>query len=284
MGKSQRVRLADVRDVSRLLGECHELGDDAVVWQTHFSAGLAKLVGADVVMVGEVNGCLRGPLTMPGGTAWGFENGFDVAGYRILGEWLAKDPRQSRLYTKLRGRLRAATRPSVTVPRQELFAEQEWRRSPDYQLVLRTMGADAVVHSHCPIDETRDAFSGVVCCRAAGRRTFNQREVALIHLINEEVARLVGGALARWCEPQASQLPPREREALRCLLEGSTDRQIADRLHLSPHTVNQYTKEIFRHFGVHSRTALLARWVRRGWGNEADWNIADSVPQMATPA
>lgn len=284
MSHSKRMTDADIRALFDLLGECREQGDDAVLWQTQLAAGLGKLVGADVVMVGEVRGCLRGPLAMPGGTAWGFEQGFNMAGYRLLGEWLATDPSKSQLYTGVVGKLRADKRHSVTVPRQELFADEEWYRLPDYRHVLRTMGTDAVVHSHCPIDLSHDAFSGVVCCREAGRPTFDEREVSLIHLANEEVARLVGGPLAMWCEPRPSQLPPRERQVLRCLLEGDTDKQIAARLNLSQHTVNQYTKDIFHHFDVHARTALLARWVRRGWGSGANWDLADSAPMMAVPA
>jgi DNA-binding CsgD family transcriptional regulator len=49
---------------------------------------------------------------------------------------------------------------------------------------------------------------------------------------------------------------------LRCLLEGD-DKQIALRLGLGRHTVNQYIKTIFRHFGTASRGELLARWICR---------------------
>jgi DNA-binding CsgD family transcriptional regulator len=52
-------------------------------------------------------------------------------------------------------------------------------------------------------------------------------------------------------------------------LEGDGDKQIAARLVLSKYTVNQYTKLIFRHFGVNSRPELLARWVRRGYGGRS---------------
>ncbi len=62
------------------------------------------------------------------------------------------------------------------------------------------------------------------------------------------------------------------RQVLACLLEGDGDKQIAARLRLSLHTVNEYTKVIFRHFGVRSRPELLTRWVRRKW----------SVPRMGS--
>jgi DNA-binding CsgD family transcriptional regulator len=61
------------------------------------------------------------------------------------------------------------------------------------------------------------------------------------------------------------------RQVLRCLLEGDGDKQIAARLGLSPHTVNQYAKAVFQHFGVRSRAELLARWVRRSFPARFAW-------------
>jgi DNA-binding CsgD family transcriptional regulator len=58
---------------------------------------------------------------------------------------------------------------------------------------------------------------------------------------------------------------------LRCLLEGDGDKQIAARLGLTRHTMNQYVKTIFRHFGVQSRAELLARWVRRCYETQFPW-------------
>jgi len=63
--------------------------------------------------------------------------------------------------------------------------------------------------------------------------------------------------------PQA-QLRPREQQTLELLLAGMPAKQIADRLGISVHTANQYTKSIFRCFGVGSRAALLARLLGRG--------------------
>jgi DNA-binding CsgD family transcriptional regulator len=54
-------------------------------------------------------------------------------------------------------------------------------------------------------------------------------------------------------------------------LEGDSDKQIAKRLGISVHTVNQQAKSIFHYFGVSSRPELLARWVRRGWGRCLGW-------------
>ena len=63
---------------------------------------------------------------------------------------------------------------------------------------------------------------------------------------------------------------------LKYLLDGDGDKQVAARLGISAFTVNGHTKVIHAHFGVQGRAELLARWVRRGWGNRAAW--ADNLP------
>ncbi len=60
------------------------------------------------------------------------------------------------------------------------------------------------------------------------------------------------------CAGLQANLPPREQQTLELLLAGLPAKQIADRLGISVHTATQYTKSIFRRFGVGSRAALLA--------------------------
>ena len=58
-------------------------------------------------------------------------------------------------------------------------------------------------------------------------------------------------------------LSPRMEQTLRSLLSGDSEKQVAARLGLSPHTVHVYAKAIYRKYGVSSRGELLARWVRK---------------------
>jgi RNA polymerase sigma factor (sigma-70 family) len=51
-------------------------------------------------------------------------------------------------------------------------------------------------------------------------------------------------------------LTPREREVALRVVDGLSDREIADRLRLSPHTVRQYVKRTYRKLDVNSRVAL----------------------------
>jgi DNA-binding CsgD family transcriptional regulator len=259
----------------RLLGECRELGDDPVIWRQHFLGGVARLVDADLAAGGEMHGCLTGALSTPGASLWGFDHGFDLNGLRIIWDWNATDPDTSELWVRYRDRLRAAPA-GATIARHQLFANKDWERTPDYQQVMCTLGADAVMHSFHQLPSGGDAFEGVCWFRARGRAEFDDHEVTLVTLLHHEITQLIGGPLARFDEPRPSQLSPRVRQTLRCLLEGDGDKQIAVRLSLSPHTVNQYTKQIYQHFGVHGRHELMARWLRRGWSAQAAWDLPDS--------
>lgn len=56
-------------------------------------------------------------------------------------------------------------------------------------------------------------------------------------------------------------LSPRERETLERLLKGCSEKQIALALSISKHTVHIYVKQLYRRFGVNSRSELLALWI-----------------------
>jgi DNA-binding CsgD family transcriptional regulator/tetratricopeptide (TPR) repeat protein len=60
------------------------------------------------------------------------------------------------------------------------------------------------------------------------------------------------------------QLSPRELDVVRLLIRGSTNRQIAEVLVLSPKTVANHIDSIMRKLGVSSRTALAAHAVEAG--------------------
>jgi DNA-binding NarL/FixJ family response regulator len=102
-------------------------------------------------------------------------------------------------------------------------------------------------------------------------RDFSVRDRTIVREVQALLSPLVGRELTRFVDPSPSDLPPRVRQVLACLLEGDGDKQVAGRLGLSIHTVNEYTKRIFRHFGVQSRAQLMARWVRRGWSTPPKW-------------
>jgi pimeloyl-ACP methyl ester carboxylesterase/DNA-binding CsgD family transcriptional regulator len=65
-------------------------------------------------------------------------------------------------------------------------------------------------------------------------------------------------------EPEPVLLSSREREILACVARGLGDREIAEQLTLSPHTVHRHVANIRRKLGRTSRTAAVAEAARLG--------------------
>ncbi len=59
-------------------------------------------------------------------------------------------------------------------------------------------------------------------------------------------------------------LTRRELEVLQAIVSGLTDRQTAEVLHLSEHTVRSHTKSIYRKLGVSSRSQAAVQALRQG--------------------
>jgi DNA-binding CsgD family transcriptional regulator len=70
------------------------------------------------------------------------------------------------------------------------------------------------------------------------------------------------GALPRDAPADQGILTPREVEVLKLIAEGHTNRQIAERLVLSPKTVSRHVDNIFQKLGVSSRAAATAAMLR----------------------
>jgi DNA-binding NarL/FixJ family response regulator len=62
----------------------------------------------------------------------------------------------------------------------------------------------------------------------------------------------------------ATELSSREHEVLDLIAEGSTNKEIAERLFLSPHTVKEHTSTLYRKLGVRNRAEAVQRAQRLG--------------------
>jgi DNA-binding NarL/FixJ family response regulator len=65
-------------------------------------------------------------------------------------------------------------------------------------------------------------------------------------------------------EQPSALLSEREREVLALMASGKTNKEIADRLFLSPHTVKEHTSAVYRKLRVRNRTEAVRRAERLG--------------------
>ena len=105
--------------------------------------------------------------------------------------------------------------------------------------------------------------------RALGRADAAGTEAAaalecLVDLGAETEARRAREVLHDAGDVPPWDLTPREREVLRLLADGLTNREIADRLVVSHHTVHRHVTNLLRKLGLSSRTAAAAHAVRAG--------------------
>jgi LuxR family transcriptional regulator, maltose regulon positive regulatory protein len=141
----------------------------------------------------------------------------------------------------------------------------------------RTLLEDAVdrfERSGAPFEAAEARVELAATLLALGRTAVAEREAeaaleCLLELGAEPVAeaarRLLEGSIrSADAAPPLPDLTPREREVLRLVADGLTNRQIAERLVVSEHTVHRHITNILRKLQLPSRTAAAARAVRSG--------------------
>lgn len=253
MGKSSRLRLADVRSVFRLVGECRELGHDPHAWLGHLLRGIPSIIPTQQSMAGD--------FTFKGGRPW--PHLMADAGWpseRSRAFWLkwARHPDMSD-HPAL---VAFAARPGAkgTCTRRQLVADRAWDLSPHVNEVLRPAGIDEGLVSSVPLADGREHL--ITLCRSVGDRPFGRRDRGLLRLFHGELTPHLGRALTTSDDP-GTRLTPRLRQVLRELLGGDGEKQIARRLEIAPDTLHGYVKQVYRAFNVRGRAELMALHLRR---------------------
>jgi len=99
---------------------------------------------------------------------------------------------------------------------------------------------------------------------AAAARALASGLVALSPEFAEIILPPTSQADADEIDSLAEPLTPREQEVLAMVAEGLPNKEIADRLHISEHTVKFHISSIMGKLGASSRTEAVARGFRRG--------------------
>lgn len=131
-------------------------------------------------------------------------------------------------------------------------------------------GARGVFHS---VRSDLDALLKCVRCVHAGQIWASTAELELVMRALKQPAR---------AEPPHAVLTTREKDVVRLLVAGMTNRDIAHELRLSEHTVKNYMFRIFDKVGVSSRVELLLYAVRHLQDVAADRD--QTYPETQTDA
>jgi two-component system response regulator DesR len=94
--------------------------------------------------------------------------------------------------------------------------------------------------------------------RAAGASGFVSKDLDARDVV--AAVRMVGLGMTmfpRKSEQPAPLLTEREREVLDLVAAGSTNREIAEQLFLSPHTVKEHTSALYRKLGARNRAEAV---------------------------
>lgn len=256
MGKSDLLRVADVREAYRLIGECRDLGTEPTLWYPRMLEGVGQLIGGCAVTGGEgrwqpADASLR-VLSRYGA-------GMDEQARERYAAFMREqgplaDP-CFRLLMNEPGRI-------ITHTRRQLVPDTVWYRTVTYNEYRRPANADHTVMSLYRVSRT-GTFCLIAPTRGIRERDFSPREARLLEFFATELGPLVGRALVAAAEPSPETLSARLRQTLACLLEGDSEKQVAARLSLSLPTTHQYVTALYRHFGVQSRAQLLAYVIKR---------------------
>lgn len=101
--------------------------------------------------------------------------------------------------------------------------------------------------------------------RAAGASGFVSKDLDAGEVVSA-VRRVASGMTSfppKLAQP-APLLSEREREVLELISAGSTNREIAQQLYLSPHTVKEHTSALYRKLGARNRADAVQRAQRIG--------------------
>lgn len=256
MDKSDLLRVHEVRDAYRLIGECRDLGSDPAMWQGRMHEGLRQLIGAPAATGGEAT--WAGP-DRPMVALSVFESGLDAKSREALVAYHRDHGMAADLFLRA---LQQALGGVVTRTRRQIVPAALYYRSLVYDRYLRPHDID---HRMASMHKTASgrAISILHVHRGRGERDFSPRERALLHFFHAELGPLIGKQLVSAAEPSPEKLSPRLRQTLACLVEGDSEKQVAARLGVSRATAHEYVKALYRRFDVRSRGQLLAHIMRR---------------------
>ena len=261
---SERMRSSDtpsfdeLRELLRLNGELRELPHGSEAQRKHLLERLVALVGAQVGIWVSISGFDSGRVTFLDALDTGWEGSREREIFwrfcRAKSD-LNDDPSMRPMAERMRG--------FATVTREQLVSARVWYASSHVQEERRAARVDSFIYATVRLSPNEARC--ISLHRPWGARPFTEHERRLIDVFHRE-ASFLHAPHSVIAEAVLRELAPRLRDTLRALARGASEKQVAAELGLSPHTVHEYVKALHRHFGVSSRSELLARCLSRAPG------------------
>ncbi len=162
----------------------------------------------------------------------------------------------------------------VTIHRSCAFPDADFYASPVGQ-AWNALGFDHFLFALFPLD--RWGHGAVGLHRRMGRPPFSERDRLLVHVAWTQVEWLHRESLKLPIRGEVVTLSLRERQVLILLLGEKTREEAAAALHLSPHTIGDFIKGIYRKLEVSSRAQLFAKFLPAPVVNQLapNWEFAE---------
>jgi DNA-binding CsgD family transcriptional regulator len=271
MAHSNHLRLWEVRQAMRLVGECRDQGRHPRAWLLHAMQGMQQLLKSNVVLgalAGTEGFSLHSRLQLVICTGWASPQLGEKAMAYLATEPQLRDPSFHRL--------QQIARPNITLRPSRLISRRAFETS-DFYADRAGFGIEDQIFSQRQTANRLATFS-LAPQRPPGDTWFSVRDRKLLGLFHSELALLAGNVLSDGLADPLAGLTLRLRQTLASLLAGDSEKEAALRLGISRHTVHQYVVALYRHFRVNSRPGLLALCFQRGIGLPGDAGPAGRQP------
>jgi len=293
-----QLRLKDVRRMFRLINDIRELGSDPGKWRPHMVTGLRKILRAGIVVSSEVHfrqhnrtGAMRvidiGWVSDPDGQVSQVHT--EREDERPEAFWLTADPDAAAATPAPAPVEEAAPPPEPKAEKKKGRKSESLEDDPDWYERLsreeeeeKSRAAaqpppDAAEDHLVPVRPMRTIYGGrsfimsqvalphagavdqLGVHREFGDEPFTKADHRLLRMMHTELARLWDRDVLKDVGNATQDLPPRLQQTLEELLSGSSEKQIAQKLELSRHTIHNYVKALHQRFEVSSRGELLAK-------------------------
>lgn len=261
------LRARRVRDLLALIGSC---GEVAYEERAEFLVGgILRLFDARAALtVLAYDYTLEGTLRVERVAASGFDNTYGERYLASVESSACEDPVVAL----------AAGLGDGAYRRRDIIDDRAWYATRWVVEDFREAGLDDGIYARVGLDER--VTECIAVFRPPGARPFTAEDRVLMELFADEVPRLVRPRVHPMIADARRALSPREAQTLERLCRGESEKQVATTLGISRNTVHVYVKALYRHFGVGSRSELLARFIGEGAPSPTEaprWRVSPPV-------